>query len=138
MIEDTERVKWWEQNILEYTEEARNRFLIAVIVVAVGLAIDYNMTTNVYIQNCRNPLEIAAEAGTLELAKSRLEKAITGCSGLRNGDGPRGDGWRESLEGQVKALAQVKPTATAQEKYFVLQQFRQTLRNVGERLDKEN
>ena len=84
MIEDTEKVKWWEQNIFEY-EGARNRFLIAVIVMAVGLAIDYAMTTNVYIHNCRNPLEIAAEAGTVELAKSRLEKTIVGCSSLRNG-----------------------------------------------------
>lgn len=65
----------------------RNRFLIAVIVVAVGLAIHYRMTTKAYLQNCRTPLEIATEAGMVELAYSRLKKALTSYGEIKHGKG---------------------------------------------------
>ena len=70
MIEDIERVRWCSQNIFEY-QEARDRLMLVMAIVTVGITIHYSMTPNAYIQNCRNHLEIAAEAGTVELEKRR-------------------------------------------------------------------
>lgn len=136
----------WQGNLEAFWykkgEDIFGSFFVIIIIASVATfmysARGAVMVDKTYFKECHIPLKLAAEAGTVELARSRVKKAIALCSALRSNQGPRGDGWRETLEGQITALHQIQPTTLVQEKYFVLQQYRQTIIDVMERLDEEN
>lgn len=82
-------------------------------------------------KRCEIPLELAASASSIDIAKEQLTQTIEGCKGYE-AQATKGF-WQKNFKQSAKNL-QISPNATLQEQYFALEQFREVMKNTKESL----
>lgn len=87
------------------------------------------LSNDKFYERCEVPLELAASASSIEIAQEQLSKTIDGCKDYEN-QATKGF-WQKNFEQQAKNL-QLRQTATSQEQYFTLNQFRESIKNAKE------
>lgn len=75
-------------------------------------------------RECEKPLQLASAASTIEIAKQQLPIVMAGCEKYQAVQ--EKTFWQKNFEQQMSEL-QISPTATVQDKYFVLKQFKENI-----------
>lgn len=88
-----------------------------------------NLSMNKFRSNCKNPLEQAALASSISIAVKQLAVVQKGCQQYLNSKEDK-EFWQENMEQMEKNLRSLDAQATTQEKYLVLKQFRETIKQV--------